>query len=275
MNFFKSQIRILINELFLYKHFNDRVFDRLKNITDIIFPKELHEEFNKDNKKINEHKSFILNYIKSEVSSKIDNLKNIKGPIDNNLHIIIISKALIQYKDKLYIPILQSVDKPNQVNGNVWFSGIYNDVIKTLLIGRNDDESYIINQFKQHYIRKDNEAEDIKNDIKDYIDSDKFDQIVDVKKLPNYIIKVNLNELLAEKPKDNPIIKKEKTINPIKADYRKGAKYIHPKFGIGTILSKKFIEEKEEDSINYRYYNVEIQFDKPYGIKVIRLKSKN
>ena len=58
-----------------------------------------------------------------------------------------------------------------------------------------------------------------------------------------------------------------------KADYRKGAKYTHSKFGKGTILSTK----KVDDGI----YDIEIQFDdfdpitkKPFGVKKLRVGTK-
>jgi len=264
MKLIKNLIRSIINELHIVSHFNDRVNDRLKDIEEITFPKELHQEFNKDDRQLNDYKSFILNSIKSKVSSKVQNLKSIIGKNDDILYIFIIAKAVIKYKGRVYNPILKSTDKPDQVNGNVWFTGVYNEIARTLLIGKKDDDYYLMDQFKQHYSRKDGE-----NDVKRYIDSGEFMENTIVTRVNNYVVEIDLDELFVERQPERKVVAKREI--PSKADYRKGSKYEHPKFGPGKILSRKFVEEKDGD----RYYNVEIQFDQPsVGTKTLRLKNK-
>lgn len=115
MNHIRKIIRELIQEITLSDHFNERLFDRLKNITEIDFPKELRQEFNKNIKenepKLNHYSQYILKNIKEEVYSKINYLKTLQTRHDNLLKIYVIAKVSIKYKGTEYNPTLISTDE--------------------------------------------------------------------------------------------------------------------------------------------------------------------
>ncbi len=276
MNSIRIAIREIINEIFFTKHFSDRTDDRLNDITEITFPITLRQELNKNNEKLNLFEDYILRTIKTQANSKINALKLIKNKEHNVLYIYIIAKVLIKYENKLYTTTLTSTDLA-QLKGNIWYTGAYNDFARTLLLGRNEDSNGLKNEFKDHYSRKENQS-DIENDLKQYINSGEFNEKTIVQKLNNHEIIIDLDELTKKEPennKNNEIKPVKKSVEiPLKAEYKKGTKYTHPKFGTGTILSREKIETKTENGVEYNYFNVKIEFDQPYGVKTLRLKTK-
>jgi len=283
MNKIRNIIREIITEIHIIGHFEDRLKDRLYNIMTIDFSKDLRQEFNKNNssengeidvekQKINNYSSYILNLIKTEVKKKIELFKVFNKKEDDILTIYVIAKVLIKYKGKLYSPTLHSIDKPKQVQGNVWYSGVYNNSTRTLLLGKNDNDLDLINEFKQHYSRKEDDA-DIPGDLRRYVDSNKFNEKTIVNRLKNYEIIIDLDKIIIDTTtkdvdKTQPTITNKETIwNP---SYKKDAKFIHQKFGEGIITSSKYLGLIDLKPT----YNVEVQFNEPYGTKTIKMIKK-
>lgn len=140
------------------------------------------------------------------------------------------------------------------------------------MLGNNDDDIDLRNEFKKHYSKKEYKAEKIPGeiitgDLKKSIESGNFENNTEIERLSGYQITIVLDDIIA-KETSKTITNKEIQWNP---SYKKDAKFQSDKFGEGTIISSKLTGI---DSNSNQLFDVKVQFEDPHGIKTIKMIKK-
>jgi hypothetical protein len=242
-----------IDEVRKTTHSDDRIGERIKNINDIILPYAIYHE--------GEDPSVINNLIKREIISSLNNRISILAsepfPIDDTSYAVKIAIITIKRDDKIYKPTIKVATSKNDFekneSGNFYYAIIYDDKFISLILDKDtcsDDD--ILSKMKAHALRN----------------PDKYSSNIAIsnKHLFSIPLVVNLNDVLSTNIEKEPeVVEKPKMEIPSKNNYKKGAPYSHPKFGNGRIQSVQKIETG--------VYDVNVLFDKPYGLKKLRLKN--
>jgi hypothetical protein len=246
----------------LTKHFNERVVDRVDNISLENFDIETIQ-YIKDNTSfnMNDFNKTLIDEVKNEIKLRINDLKSLKTGLNDKITIYFLSKIELK-TDKIITPVFNSGDDA-KLKGNIWYAIIFNDIVITLLMTNEDNLIDIIQKTKSHIKRtlpKDTTMYSIHDNTESYrlLKNDKYIKIFDVKN-----IKETPETLLQKGTK--------RISKPIKTriDYRKGDNYIHNRYGKGVIQTVK-LNRKEEDGT--KVYHVVILFP-DFGLKKLELKS--
>jgi len=249
---------ILLQELIDKEgHFQFRISER-GNVLDIL---NLNDIPLKDYK-FTEVKEKLKTNISTELKDRAERIleKDIPSSITYGIGIKILKPVLVvdgeKYPLKLYaISTKEKKDKDGNVIekikkdniGTLYFAVVSDNEAKTLMLVNKEDDNDLYFQIKNHINRKGGYKE------------------AKILTPPNYIYEIDLDELMTGISKTNQNIN---LIDPatleytLRTDYRKDAKFVHKKYGTGTIINTSSGSGGKGDSKGKLDW-IEVDFGKP------------
>jgi hypothetical protein len=218
-----------LTELFDPKgHFKQRVSER-GNVLDILNLNEIPlKDYNiaevKEKLKVN-----ISNEIK-ERATKILEKESIASSFTYEVGIKVLKPVLVvdgkEYSLKLFAKstkVTKDGDVIEKDNiGTLYFATVYDNNVSTLLLLNKEDDNELYFQIKKHVERK----------------PGKEDKEAKILTPPNYIYRIDLDELMGNKEEQGPKLIDPSTLPyKVRTDYRAGAKFNHTQYGTGTVVN--------------------------------------